>query len=144
MEESYHSLVFKTAIFCTPPKPRKRNRSLSRSYRLIALLSVLGKIHEEIVAKRLPNITQKNRLTNSLHFGGILEQYTMDAAATLTHDVEKMFGNNEILTVLTFNIERAFDRVSKTCLVPRLLGQKILLPVIRYVSSFLRDRKAAV
>ncbi len=38
LEEGYHSLIFKTAILCALPKPGKRNRSLPRSYRLIALL----------------------------------------------------------------------------------------------------------
>lgn len=38
LEEGYHSLIFKTAILCVLPKPGKRNRSLPRSYRLIALL----------------------------------------------------------------------------------------------------------
>ena len=55
----------------------------------------------------------------------------MDAAATLTHDVEKTFANKDILTALAFDIKGAFDRVSKTRLVQRLLEQKISLPPIR-------------
>lgn len=73
-----------------------------------------------MVAKNLSNITQKNTLISSLHYGGILGQFAVDVAATLTHDVEKTFGNKDILTVLAFNIKKAFDRVSKICLVLRL------------------------
>ena len=44
LEEDYHPSVFKNAILCALPKPGKRSHSFPRSYRLIALLSCLGKV----------------------------------------------------------------------------------------------------
>lgn len=144
LEEGYHAPVFKTAILCALPKPGKRNRSLPQSYRLIALLSCLGKGLERVVAKRLSNIALKNGPISSLHFGAFPGRSAIDATATLTHDVEKAFENHDVLTALAFDIKGAFDRVSEKRLVQRLWEQKIPLPLLRWVSSFLTERKAAV
>lgn len=104
LDEGYHPKIFKTAILCALPKPGKRARALSRSYRLIALLSCLGKALERIVAKRLGNIALKRGLISPLHFGAITGRSAVDAAATLTHDIEKAFQNQEVLTALAFDI----------------------------------------
>ena len=68
----------------------------------------------------------------------------MDAAATLLHDVEKAWQDNEVLTALAFDIKGAFDTVMKKRLTARLWEQNIPLPIIRWVASFLTDRKAAI
>ncbi len=85
----------------------------------------------------------KNEFISSLHFEAIPGQSAVDAAAILTHDVENTFANKDILTALAFDIKGAFDRVSKTRLIQRLWKEKIPLPLICWVSSFLKDRKAA-
>ncbi len=120
LEEGYHPLVFKNAILCALPKSGKHCRALPGSYRLIAFLSCLGKGLERIVAKRLNNIALRLQLTSSLNFDAIAKRSTLDAAATLTHDIEKSFQKQEILTTLAFDIKRAFDRVIDYRLIQRL------------------------
>lgn len=144
LEEGHHPLAFKNATLCALPKPGKRPRSLPRSYRLIALLSCFGKILERIVAKRLGNIALTHRLISSLHFGAISGRSSVDAASTLTHDVEKAFEKNQVLTALAFDIKGAFDRVTAKRLVKRLYDQNIPLEHIRWVASFLHSRSAAI
>lgn len=73
-----------------------------------------------MVAKRLSNIALKNRLISSLHFGAVPGRSAIDAAATLTHNVEKIFKNHDVLAVLAFDIKGASDRVSEKRLVQRL------------------------
>lgn len=67
----------------------------------------------------------------------------IDAAATLTHDVEKAFQDQAVVTALAFNIRGAFDRVTDARLVKRLWEQGILLTMIILVASFLNNRIAA-
>lgn len=93
---------------------------LPRLYQLIAFLSCLGKGLERIVAKKLNNIALKLQLISPLHFGAIARRSAVDAAATLTHDIEKSFQKQKILTVLTFNIKGVFDRVTNYHLIQRL------------------------
>lgn len=111
LKEGYHPQVFKNATLYALPKPGKRSRSLSRFYRLIVLLSCLGKALERIVARRLAYIALKCKLFNLLHFGATPRRSAVDAVATLTHDIEKAFRDKKIMTALTFDIKGAFDRV---------------------------------
>lgn len=70
-----------------------------------------GKALERIVARRLAYIALKCKLFNLLHFGATPRRLAVDAVATLTHDIEKAFRDKKIMTVLTFDIKGAFDRV---------------------------------
>lgn len=55
----------------------------------------------------------------------------MDATSTLTHNVEKAFQDQDVVTALAFNIKRAFDRVIEARLIKRLWKQDSRLPIIR-------------
>lgn len=144
IEEGYHPAVFKTAILCALPKPGNRPKHLPRFYRLIALLSCLGKVLERIVARRLGDIALLSCLVSPLHFGTIPGRSAVDAACTLTHDIERAWGKKDILTGLAFDIKGAFDTVTEERLIQRLWEQRIPLPIIRWVASFLTNRKAAI
>lgn len=120
LEEGYHPCIFKNATLCALPKPGKRLRSLPRSYRLIALLLCLGKVLERVVARRLAHIALKCEIFSPLHFGATPRQSAVDAAATLTHDVEKAFQDQEVLSALAFDIKEAFERVTDARLIERL------------------------
>lgn len=75
--------------------------------------------------------------------GAITGNSAVDAAATLTHDVERAFGNKEILTALAFDIKGAFDCATEKQLMKRLKEQGIPLTFIPRVAIFLQDRTAA-
>lgn len=107
-------------------------------------MSCLGKVLERIVARRLGDIAIKSRLVSPTHFGAIPGRSAVDAACTLPHDVERAWEKKEILTALAFDIKGAFDTVTEKRLTKRLWEQKILLPLIRWVASFLTNRKAAI
>src|SRR5215213_8348459 len=53
LENGWHTRTFRTALLCPIKKPGERDKMSPRSYRLISLLSVLGKGLERIVACRL-------------------------------------------------------------------------------------------
>ena len=154
LEEGYHPMVFKNIIPCAFPKPGKRCRALPRSYRLTAFLSCLGKELtvlsclseglEKIVAKRLNIIAFRLQLISSMHFDAIARRSSVDAAATVTHSIEKSFLKQKILTALAIDIKGAFDRVIDHHLIQKLWHQKIPLPLIWWVSSILNDRTAVI
>src|SRR5204862_7101149 len=52
-ELGWHPRPFRSALLCVLEKSGNRDRSSPHSYRLIALLAVLGKGLERLVAKRL-------------------------------------------------------------------------------------------
>lgn len=119
-EVGYHPQVFKTATLCALPKPGKRSRSLPCFYRLIALLFCLGKALERIVSRRLSHMALKYKSFSPFHFGATPHRSAVNAAATLTHNIEKAFFDKEIMNAIAFDIKKACDRVTDRRLVQRL------------------------
>lgn len=140
----HHPQCFKSAILCALPKPGKRIRSEPRSYRLIALLVCLGKVLAGVVARRLGIFALKAKLFSNLHFGAVPGRSAVDAAVTLTHDVEKAMEEKNVVSALAFDIKGVFDNVSRNRLIKRLWDQKISLSLIRWTNSFLTQRTAAI
>ena len=62
LELGYHPIPFRTATLVAIPKLGKKDYASPRSYRLIALLSVLGKGIECLVAKRLAWVAIKYKI----------------------------------------------------------------------------------
>ena len=137
-------MAFKTALLCALPKPGLRPKHLPCSYLLITLLLCLGKALEKVIIRKLSEIAIRTRLISLIHFGAVARRLAVDVAATLTHDVEKAWQDYEVLTILAFDIKGAFDTVTEKRLIAYLWKQNILLPIIRWVASFLTDKKAAI
>lgn len=116
LDEEHHPLAFKSAIFCVLPKPGLRPKYLFCSYWLIVLLSCLGKALKKFIIRRLSKIAIKTRL---IHFGAIVRCLAIDMAATLIHNVEKAWQDNEIFIALAFDIKGAFDTIIKKRLTTR-------------------------
>jgi hypothetical protein len=62
LEVGYHPKSWRKVIAVTLRKPRKPDYSNPRAYRLITLLECLGKILENIVARRLTYLAGKHNL----------------------------------------------------------------------------------
>ena len=66
----------------------------------------------------LANIVLKSRLISPIHFGAIPGRSAVDAACTLTYDIERAWEQEDILTALAFDIKGAFDAVTKASVRP--------------------------
>lgn len=66
------------------------------------------------MADMLAEIVVKYQLLGLLHFGAIVGGLKVNAAAILTHKVERVFGKNEISTALAFDIKKAFDYLTES------------------------------
>lgn len=106
LEIGYHPRVFKTAILCAIPKFGKFFCSFPQLYWLVVLLSYLGKALERIVARRSSYMALKYKLLSSFYYGATLYRSAVDAAAILTHNIEKAFFDKKIMSALTFDIKK--------------------------------------
>ncbi|CAD6901915.1 unnamed protein product [Tilletia controversa] len=84
----WHPRPFRQATWVALQKGGKRDPTLPRSFRLIALLPTLGKVLEKVVAVRLATLGLEHGFIASEQFGSLLGRSTADAALTLVHDVE--------------------------------------------------------
>lgn len=144
LEVGYHPRCFRTAILAIIEKPNKIDRSSPRSYRPIALLSVLGKGLERLIAKRMAWIAIKYKVLASHQFGALPLRSYVDLTTCLTHDVETALVKGQTASVATLDIKGAFDAVLPGRLIRRLREQGWPNHVCKWASSFLSDRKICI
>ncbi|ODM19726.1 hypothetical protein SI65_04712 [Aspergillus cristatus] len=92
LDQGWHPTPFRDASLVAIPKPGKRDRSSPWAYRLIALLSVLGKGLERLIAHRMAWIAIKHKVLHPQQFGALPLRSATDLAAALIHDVEEAWS----------------------------------------------------
>ncbi len=62
----------------------------------------------------------------------------------MVHDIETAWNHKRKASILTFDITGFFDTVPHSHLINTLRSYHIPLPIIRWVYSFLKDRRATI
>src|SRR5260221_6446250 len=99
----YYPEEWQTSVAVALQKP-KRDYALPRSYRLIQLLEVLGKVLEWVQAHRLSYIAAKHNLFPSSQFRGIPGRSAEDTLLCTVHDIEMAWNHKCKVSILTFDI----------------------------------------
>ena len=140
----YHPQVWRKTVAVALHKPKKPDCSNPRTYRLIQLEECLGKVLESVVARRLSHMIHEHNLVPVTQFGGRPGSSTVDAALTFTHDIEAACNHGLVTTSLTIDIKGFFDYVNHNKLTSIMRRKRIPLPMVKWVSSFLSNREAAI
>ncbi|ODM21538.1 hypothetical protein SI65_02382 [Aspergillus cristatus] len=127
LDQGWHPTPFRDASLVAIPKPGKRDRSSPQAYRLIALLSVLGKGLERLIAHRMAWIAIKHKVLHPQQFGALPLRSATDLAAALIHD-EQGWPINVLQWVASFTQGRTAslrlgNHTSQTFQVPAGLPQ---------------------
>ena len=144
LEAGWHPTPFRQATLVAIPKPGKRDRSSPRSYRLIALLSVLGKGLERVLAQRMAWVAIKHKILHPQQIGALPGRSASDLAACLIHDIEDARARGLRTTMLTLDIKGAFDAVLSGCLTQRLQDQGWPAKLVSWVTSFTNNWSACL
>ena len=124
----------------------KENKPINNpgSYRPISLTSCLGKILEKTITKRLYKWCEDRNIINKEQSGFRSGHSTNEQLFNITQYIKDGFNRNQKTIAIFLDMEKAFDRVWHAGLKfkLRLLG----LPdgILRWISSFLSDRKMRV
>ena len=140
LQLGYHPKCFRRAILAIIQKPKKDDRSSPRSYRPIALLSVLGKGLERLIARQMSWIAVTHKVLASQQFGALPLRSAVDLTTCLTHDVEEALNKGHTASLLTLDVKGAFDTVLPGRLVNRLREQGWPDNLTRWVGSFATGR----
>lgn len=140
----HHPKIFRQAVICMLQKPNKSDLSSPRSYRPIALLSVLGKGLERLLARRIAWISIRSKILASQQFGALPCRSAIDLTTCLTHDVERALNEGKTASMLTLDIKGAFDAVLPGRLVRRLREQGWPDNLVKWISSFATDRTVQI
>ena len=140
----HHPKVFKEAEVVMLPKPGKRDLTSPRSWRPISLLSCLGKGLERLIARRIAWAAVHFRVLHYQQAGALPKRSAVDLVAALVHDIEIAFSSKKVATLVTMDIQGAFDTVMRNRLVLRMRGQGWPPFLVQWVASFMQDRMASI
>ena len=138
---------FKVAETVALRKPGKEDYTQVKSYRPVALLNTLGKVLEKMVARRLSELVERFSLLPETHMGGRKGVSTDHALHWLLERIHvEQYGKIErgAVSILSLDVSGAFDNVSHPRLIHNLKKRRIDPQVVKWVGSFLKDRKTTI
>ena len=114
---------YKSAKTICLRKPNKGSYSQAKVWRPIALLNTIGKLMEAIAATRLSELAEKENLLPEMQIGFRKGRSTETALFLLTSQVEKIWKEGMVASLLSLDISGAYDRVLPEVL-KRILERK--------------------
>ncbi len=144
LDTGVHPAAFKTARTVIVPKPGKRDRSLPKSYRPIALLSCLGKALERLVARRVAFLALEHKILAPDQCGAVPRHSATDLTTVLYSDVMDAWAQGRVAGIVTVDVQGAFDSVLGGRLALRLRQQGWPDQLVRWVQSFLTGRTTQI
>ena len=144
LREGLHHTRWKRAITIVLPKPNKPSYSTPRAWRPIQLLETLGKLLEKIIASRISFDVGRFNLVPPEQIGGRCSSSCLDAALSLTHDIESAWNHQRVASFLCIDVKGFFDNVNHDRLVRIMWEKGFPIPIVKWVRSFLSDRSTAI
>ncbi|EXU95102.1 reverse transcriptase domain protein [Metarhizium robertsii] len=140
----HHPKPFQEAEVVMIAKPGRGNLSIPRAWRPISLLSCLGRGLERLIARRLAWAAIHHGVLHLQQAGALPKRSAVDLVTALIYDIEKAFAWKLVATLVTMNIQGAFDTVLRNRLILRLREQGWREHLVRCVAFFMHDRSACV
>src|SRR5437764_1177819 len=114
VRQGYHPIQFRESITVALRKLNREDYTIAKAYRPIALLNTIGKTLEAVMAEKLTNVTEANRLLPETQMGARHKRSAITALQLLTEQVHTIWGSgqNQVTTVLSMDMAGTFDNVS--------------------------------
>lgn len=142
LELSYWPKVFKHAIVVPVPKGKVSNNI--KNYRPISLLSVLSKVLEKCILKRIKKHVNLNNLLPNTQFG-FRDAHSAPAQVTnLTAQLICNKKSKKSSAIASLDISKAFDATWHSGLIGRLHDMHFDTYIVKIIQSFISDRSFAV
>ena len=141
LSEAYYLRPWRLAEVAMIPKAGKRDLSSFRSWRPIALISCLGKGLERTMAKRMTWAAVKAGIVSLQQAGALPGRSATDLVASFLYDTEWALVMRRVVSILTMDVQGAFDALLRRRLLCRLRQQGWDINTLRLIDSFLTDRR---
>ncbi len=106
-------------------KPNKSDYASPSAYCLISLLPILSKAIESLIAERIAHLSNQHSLLPGKHFGGFKGKNTLDELVVVQEKIYQVWRDKKVLSLVNFDIQRAFNGVAKDVLCTRLRERRI-------------------
>ena len=124
----------------------KKNKPMDnvRSYRPVSLLSVIAKLMERMVTNRVKSWERDNNIIPECQAGFQPGRSTLDVLASVTQRSFDALQRKERTIIVGVDFRAAFDRVWRRGLLRDLADYEAPQALLRWIRSWLSDRRAAV
>lgn len=139
----YFPDTWKKAIATPVPKPGKDPRD-KNAYRPISQLNHYSKILEKIINKRFKFFINDKNILPDFQFGFRPGHSTTHPLFDLFKTIKTGFRNKKSTAVLSFDIEKAFDRTWHNGLIFKMIVKDFPKYLIKIIDSFIKDRQFSV
>ena len=136
----YFPEKFKNAKIVCLRKPGKGIYNQAKAWRPIALLNTTGKLMEAITAARLSKVAEEAKLLPEIQMGFRKGRSTESALFLLTSQVEKVWKEGMVASLLSLDISGVYDRVLPEILQKILERKGIPLWLTSWIFSFCTRR----
>ncbi|KAH7559026.1 hypothetical protein BM1_03963 [Bipolaris maydis] len=136
----YHPTCWRRATGAILKKPSKPDYSTPKAYRVITLLSCLGKVTERIIAKRLGYLAETTNLLHDSQIGGRLKKSAIDAALLLVDQIQHQKQQGYTTSTVFLDVKGAFDHVSHNQFLDTLKRLGLPISLITWAKTFLSNR----
>ena len=144
LDLAYIPAQWRTAKIVAIRKPGKPDYTVPKAFRPISLLNTLSKGLEAVVAKRLSYLAERYSLLPNGHFGGRPQRSCEDAINKLVIAIHQAWRRKRVLSLITFDVQGAFNGVFPAILGERLRERGISPKLVRWIVAFCSDRSAMV
>ena len=127
-----------------PIYKEKGDKTLSKNFRPISLLSNINKIVEKIMHKRLYGFFENQGLIYQHQFGFRKQHSTTHALIDLTEDIRQTIDNNKFSCGVFIDLQKAFDTVDHNILLKKLNHYGVRDITNKWFKSYLTNRKQYV
>ena len=142
------SLCFRHGVQPSPwktakvvPVFKKQSRSAVKNYRPVSLLSVVSKVMEKVINRRLVNYLEKEELLSAHQFGFRSGLGAADLLTALNHEWMNTINSGGAVRVLAVDIAGAFDKVSHAGVLHKAKAYGICRDLHRWLTAYLTQRK---
>jgi hypothetical protein len=131
-----HPRMWKLARGAVIAKPAKDDYSTVKSYRVISLLSCIGKCSERIIADGISAQLEANGGLHRGQFGRRKQPSAVDAVAYGMNRTHIAWNNGQIAGLLLMDVKGAFDRVNHRRLLTTMVAMKLDGDLIEWAEDF--------
>lgn len=133
---------WKKAAILVLRKPGKTDYANVKSYRPIGLLSVLGKVLEKMMVRRIRwHLLPRG---NPRQYGFVPQRCTEDALYDLVQHIRENLEGKKINVVVSLDIEGAFDSAWWPAVKCQILKKKCPQNIRRLINDYFKDRRVEV
>jgi hypothetical protein len=142
IQQTYHSKAFKKVNIITLKKVDKKDYTISKTYRSIALLNIIEKILKFIMSKKISWIAKTHRLLFDTFMKCRKNRSIETTLKLFTEQIHIVWRQrtNRVITLLNLNVANVFDTMSHVRLIHDMKKRKISRWIIDWINNFLFDR----